>query len=64
MSLVIKARNHLSLIKSYYGSLTGSLGRLVISMRKKQQILIQNTYQFINDVNGVSHSHKTANNFF
>jgi len=27
-------------------------------------ILIQKTYQFINVVNGVSHSHKTANIFF
>jgi len=31
---------------------------------KKQQILIQKTYQFINVVNGVSHSHKTANCLF
>jgi len=31
---------------------------------KKQQILIQKTYQFINVVNGMSHSHKTANTFF
>jgi len=31
---------------------------------KKQQILFQKTYQFINVVNGVSHSHKTANIFF
>jgi len=30
---------------------------------KKQQILIQNTYQLIDVVNGVSHSHKTANKF-
>jgi len=28
---------------------------------KKQQIFIQKTYQFMNVVNGVSHSHKTAN---
>jgi len=27
-------------------------------------ILIKKTYQFINVVNGVSHSHKTANIFF
>jgi len=50
-------------MKSYYGSLSGSLGRLVIFI-KKQQILIQKTYQFINVVYGVSHSHKTANIFF
>jgi len=31
---------------------------------KKQQILIKKTYQFINVVNGVSRSHKTANIFF
>jgi len=31
---------------------------------KKHQILFQKTYQFINIVNGVSHSHKTANIFF
>jgi len=31
---------------------------------KKQQISIQKTYQFMNAVNGVSHSHKTANTFF
>jgi len=29
-----------------------------------QQILIQKTYQFIKVVNGMSHSHKTANIFF
>jgi len=55
--------NHASQIKSYYGSLSGSPGRLVIFI-KKQQILTQKTYQFINVVNGVSHSHKTANIFF
>jgi len=27
-------------------------------------LLIEKTYQFINDVNGVSRSHKTANIFF
>jgi len=27
-------------------------------------ILFQKTYQFVNVVNGVSHSHKTANIFF
>jgi len=32
--------------------------------QKKQQILIQKTYQFIKVVNGVSRSHKTANIFF
>jgi len=32
--LVIKARNHASQIKSYYGSLSGSSGRLVIFMKK------------------------------
>jgi len=32
--------------------------------KKKQQIFIQKTYQFINVVNGVSRSHKTANIFF
>jgi len=31
---------------------------------KKHQLLIQKTYQFINVVNGVSHSHKTAKIFF
>jgi len=31
---------------------------------KKQQILILKTYQFINVVNGVSRSLKTANIFF
>jgi len=59
---VIKARNHTSQIKSYYGSLSGSIDRLVIFI-KKQQKLIQKTYQ-LNVVNGVSHSHKTANIFF
>jgi len=34
------------------------------SFYEKQQILTQKTYQFINIVNGVSHSHKTANIFF
>jgi len=29
--------------KSYYGSLSGSPGRLVIFIKKKQQILIQKT---------------------
>jgi len=58
--LVIKARNHASQIQSYYGSLSESSGRLVILI-KKQQMIIQKTYQFINIVNGVSHSHKTAN---
>jgi len=32
--------------------------------KKKQQILVQKTYQFINGVDGVSRSHKTANTFF
>jgi len=32
--------------------------------KKKQQIKIQKSYQFINVVNGVSRSHKTANIFF
>jgi len=32
--------------------------------KKKQQILIQQTYQFLNVANGVSRSHKTANIFF
>ena len=41
----------------------GSLYKLA-AFFKKQQILIQKTYQFINDVNGVSHSPKTANIFF
>jgi len=31
---VIKARNHASQIKSYYGSLQESLGRLVIFIKK------------------------------
>jgi len=35
-----------------------------LSNLKKQQIIIQKTYQFINVFNGVSHSHKTANYFF
>jgi len=35
-----------------------------LSDLKKQQMLIQKTYQFINFVNGVSHSHKTVNIFF
>src|SRR5664279_2166180 len=30
---------------------------------EKQQILFSKTYQFINPVNGVNHSHKTANMF-
>jgi hypothetical protein len=30
---------------------------------KKLQILLQKTFQFINAVNGVSHSYKTANIF-
>jgi len=50
--------------KSYCGSLSCSIGRLVIFIKKKQQILIQKTYQFINVVHGVSRSHKTANIFF
>jgi len=58
--LVIKARNHASQIKSYFGSLSGSSDRLVIFI-KKQQISMQKTYQFINVVKGVSHSHNTAN---
>jgi len=29
-----------------------------------KKIIIQKTYQFMNVVNGVSHSHKTANIFF
>jgi len=33
-------------------------------MKKKQQILIPKTYQFITDVNGVSRLHKTAKIFF
>jgi len=36
----------------------------MIIFYKKQQILIQKAYQFINVVNGVSRSHKTANIFF
>jgi len=32
--------------------------------KKKQQILIKKTSQFIHIVNGVSHLHKTANTFF
>jgi len=51
--------NHALQIKSYNGSLSWSLGHLV-----KQQILIQKTYQFINVVNGVRHSHKTVNILF
>jgi len=62
--LAIKPRylgNHASQIKSYYGSLSWSLSNCFY---KKQQILIKKTYQFINVVNGVNRSHKTANNFF
>jgi len=33
-------------------------------MIKLLLLLIQKTYQFINVVNGVSHSHKTANIYF
>jgi len=54
--------NHAWQIKSYSRSLSWSLDRLVSFI--KQQILIQKTYQFINVVNGVSHSHKTENIFF
>jgi len=36
--LVIKARNHASQIKSYYGSLSGSLGHLVIFIKKTANI--------------------------
>jgi len=32
--------------------------------KKKQQIIINKSYQFINVINGVSHSHKTANKLF
>jgi len=35
-----------------------------LSNLKKQQILIQKIYQFINIITGVSRSHKTANIFF
>jgi len=49
--------------KKLYGSLSWSLGRLVIFILKKQ-ILIKKTYQFINVANGVSCSHKTANVYF
>jgi len=55
--------NHASQTKSYNESPSWSLGRLVIFI-KKNQILFLKTYQFINFVNGVSHSHKTANIFF
>jgi len=44
-------------------SLSGSLGRIVIFIKKTANINSK-TYQFINVVNGVSHSHKTANTFF
>jgi len=37
---------------------------VAFDFHKKQHILIQKTYQFINVVNGVSHSHKTAIIFF
>jgi len=33
---VIEARNHASQIKSYYGSLSGSLGRLVIFIKNSK----------------------------
>jgi len=35
-----------------------------LSNLKKQLIIMQKTYQFINVVNGVIHSHKTTNAFF
>jgi len=38
--------------------------KLIMSNSFIDIILIQKTYQFINVVNGVSHSHKTANIFF
>jgi len=50
--------------KSYYGSLSCSFGRSVIFIKKKQQTIIQKTYQFIKVVNGVSRWHKTGNLFF
>jgi len=40
------------------------LGRLVIFMKKKQQILFLKTYQFINVFDGVSRSYKAANKCF
>jgi len=39
---VIKARNHASQIKSYYGSLSRSLGRLVIFIKKTANINSKN----------------------
>jgi len=48
--------------KEMTGDMSAKKGLVVcdnLSMKK----LIQKTYQFINVVNGVSHSHKTANIF-
>jgi len=60
---VIKARNHASQIKKILW-ITIRKSWSLSDFHKKQQTLIQKTYQFINVVNGVSHSHKTANIFF
>jgi len=58
----IKARNHASQIKLLWFTIRKSWS--LSDFHKKQQILMQKTYQFLNVVNRVSHSYKTANKLF
>jgi len=64
ISNIIKVRNNVYRVE--YEVITGKTVRReyelsVLAQSTISTLLIQKTYQFINVVNGVSHSHKTAN---